>query len=138
MEEQERLLRKFCEDNNYTIFKVYSDRGISGKSIKGRPALKEMLKDSEEKKFDIVITWKINRIARNTLELLQIVDLLEKNGIAFKSYFENFETETPMGKFSLQMMGVVGELERGTIAQNVKMGMLGRAREGCWSGNILL
>ncbi len=97
-----------------------------------------MLKDSEEKKFDIVITWKINRIARNTLELLQIVDLLEKNGIAFKSYFENFETETPMGKFSLQMMGVVGELERGTIAQNVKMGMLGRAREGCWSGNILL
>jgi len=137
IEEQERLLRKFCEDNNYTIFKVYSDRGISGKSIKARPAMKEMLKDSEEKKFDIVITWKINRIARNTLELLQIVDLLEKNAIAFKSHSENFETETPMGKFSLQMMGAVGELERGTIAQNVKMGMMARAREGRWNGGIV-
>lgn len=98
---------------------------------------KEMLKDSEEKKFDIVITWKINRIARNTLELLQIVDLLEKNAIEFKSYSESFETETPMGKFSLQMLGAVGELERGTIAQNVKMGMMARAREGRWNGGIV-
>ncbi|MGG7196041.1 recombinase family protein [Clostridium butyricum] len=138
IEEQERLLRKFCEDNDYTIFKVYSDKGISGKSIKARPAMKEMLKDADDKKFDMVITWKINRIARNMLNLLQIVDLLEKNNISFKSYSENFETETPMGKFSLQMMGAVGELERGTIAQNVKMGMLARAREGRWNGNILL
>jgi len=63
--------------------------------------------------------WKSNRIARNMLKLLQIVDLLEKNNISFKWYAENFETETTMGKFSLQMMGAVGELERGTIAQNV-------------------
>ncbi|WP_160689943.1 recombinase family protein [Clostridium sp. C2-6-12] len=138
LEEQERLLKKFCEDHDYTIFKVYSDRGISGKSIDARPAMKEMLKEADEKKFDMVITWKINRIARNMLNLLQIVDLLEKNNISFKSYSENFETETPMGKFSLQMMGAVGELERGTIAQNVKMGMLARAREGRWNGNILL
>lgn len=138
IEEQERLLRKFCEDNDYTIFKVYSDKGISGKSIKARPEMKEMLKDADDKKFDMVITWKINRIARNMLNLLQIVDILEKNNISFKSYSENFETETPMGKFSLQMMGAVGELERGTIAQNVKMGMMARAREGRWNGNIVI
>lgn len=138
IEEQERLLIKYCEDNGYSVFKVYSDRGISGKSIKARPAMKEMLRDADDKKFNMVITWKINRIARNTLELLQIVDLLEKNNIAFKSYSENFETETPMGKFSLQMMGAVGELERGTIAQNVKMGMLARAREGRWNGNVVI
>lgn len=138
IEEQERLLKKYCEDNSYTIFKVYSDRGISGKSIKARPAMKEMLMDADEKKFNMVITWKINRVARNMLNLLQIVDLLEKNNISFKSYSENFETETPMGKFSLQMMGAVGELERGTIAQNVKMGMMARAREGRWNGNVVL
>ena len=138
IEEQERLLIKYCEDNGYSVFKVYSDRGISGKSIKARPAMKEMLRDADDKKFDIVITWKINRIARNTLELLQIVDLLEKNNIVFESYSERFETETLMGKFSLQMMGAVGELERGTIAQNVKMGMLARAREGRWNGNVVI
>ncbi|AVK48998.1 resolvase [Clostridium sp. MF28] len=138
IDEQERLLSKYCEDNDYTIFKVYSDKGISGKSIKARPAMREMLKDADDKKFDMVITWKINRIARNMLDLLKIIDLLEKNDICFKSYSENFETETPMGKFSLQMMGAVGELERGTIAQNVKMGMMARAREGRWNGGIVL
>jgi Site-specific recombinases, DNA invertase Pin homologs len=136
-EEQEKIGVKYCADNGYEIYKIYSDKGISGKSINARPAMKEMLKDAEEKKFDMVITWKINRIARNMLDLLKIVDLLEKNNIYFKSYSENFETETPMGKFSLQMMGAVGELERGTIAQNVKMGMMARAREGRWNGGIV-
>ena len=137
LEEQDRIGIKYCSDNGYEVFKIYSDKGISGKSISGRPAMKEMLKDAEEKKFDMVITWKINRVARNMLDLLKIVDLLDKNDIAFKSYSENFETETPMGKFSLQMMGAVGELERGTIAQNVKMGMMARAREGRWNGGIV-
>lgn len=137
IDEQERLLMEYCIKNNYEVYKCYSDRGISGKSIEKRPAMKELLRDAEARKFDMVIAWKINRIARKMLDLLKIVDLLDHNGIAFKSYSESFETETPMGKFSLQMMGAVGELERGTIAQNVKFGMLARAREGRWNGNVV-
>lgn len=138
IEAQETLGKQFCEFNSHVVYKVYSDKGISGKSIKARPAMKEMLKDASDKKFDMVITWKINRIARNTLELLQIVDLLENNNIVFKSYTENFETETPSGKFALQMLGAVGELERGQIAQNVKLGCMSRAKEGRWGGNVVL
>ena len=114
----------------YEIYKCYSDRGISGKNIKNRPALKELLKDADEGKFEIVITWKINRIRRKYSNVLEIVDMLDKIGIAFRSYSEQFETEHPMGKFSLHMMGSIGEFERGTIAQNVKMGMCARARDG--------
>ena len=136
--EQERLLTKYCEKHGYTIYKCYSDRGISGKSISARPALKEMLKDAEEKKFDLVLVWKINRLARNILDLLKMVDVLEKKGIAFRSYSESFETETPNGKLQLHMMAAVGEFERGTIAQNVKMGMLARATEGRWCGGQVL
>lgn len=138
IEAQETLGKQFCEFNGHIVYKVYSDKGISGKSIEARSAMKEMLKDAKDKKFDMVITWKINRIARNTLELLQIVDLLEKNNIVFKSYTENFETETPSGKFALQMLGAVGELERGQIAQNVKLGCMSRAKEGRWNGNVVL
>lgn len=138
IEEQERVQVEYCKFNGYEVYKVYSDRGISGKSIEKRPAMKELLRDAEDKKFDMVIAWKINRIARKMLDLLKIVDLLDHNGIAFKSYSESFETETPMGKFSLQMMGAVGELERGTIAQNVKFGMIARAREGRWNGNVII
>lgn len=138
IDEQERLLTEWANKNNYEIYKCYSDRGISGKNIKNRHALRELLKDAEEKRFSTVITWKINRVARNMLNLLEIIDILDKKGIAFRSYSEQFETETPMGKFSLHMMGAVGELERGTIAQNVKLGMCAKSKAGEWCGGQVL
>jgi site-specific DNA recombinase len=136
--EQERLLIEWCEKNNYAVFKCYSDRGISGKDIKNRPALKELLSDAEDKKFDMVISWKINRISRRLADVLKIVDLLERNRITFKSHSEPFETDTPAGKMQFQMMALIGEFERGTIAQNVKMGMCAKARMGEWCGGIVL
>ena len=52
IDEQNRLLSEYCDKQGWGIYKVYSDRGISGKDIKHRPELKQMLKDSEDKKFD--------------------------------------------------------------------------------------
>ena len=138
IDEQERLLRSWAEKNNYEVYKCYSDRGISGKDIKNRPALKELLKDAEEKKFDMVISWKINRISRKLADVLKIVDILEKNDITFKSYSEPFETDTPAGKMQFQMMALIGEFERGTIAKNVKMGMCAKAKSGEWCGGRVL
>lgn len=138
IDEQERLLRSWAEKNNYEVYKCYSDRGISGKDIKNRPALKELLKDAEEKKFDMVISWKINRISRKLADVLKIVDILEKNDMTFKSYSEPFETDTPAGKMQFQMMALIGEFERGTIAQNVKMGMCAKAKAGEWCGGRVL
>ena len=138
IDEQERLLRSWAEKNNYEVYKCYSDRGISGKEIKNRQALKELLKHAEEKKFDMVISWKINRISRKLADVLKIVDILEKNDITFKSYSEPFETDTPAGKMQFQMMALIGEFERGTIAQNVKMGMCAKAKSGEWCGGRVL
>ncbi len=138
IDEQERLLKEYCDKHNLEVYKTYSDRGISGKDIKHRPELKQMLKDSEENKFDMVLVWKINRLSRKLADVLKMVELFEKNNVTFKSYSEPFETNTPAGKMQFQMMALIGEFERGTIAQNVKMGMLARAREGKWCGNRVL
>jgi site-specific DNA recombinase len=138
IDEQERLLIEYCDKMGYEVYKCYSDRGISGKNIKNRPALKELLRDAEDRKFDLAIFWKINRISRKLADVLKIVDILEKNSITFKSFSEPFETDTPAGKMQFQMMASIGEFERGTIAQNVKMGCLARARDGRWGGNRVL
>lgn len=136
--EQKKLLTYECEKNGNIVYKIYSDEGISGKSIKARPALKELLNDANEGKFDSVIVWKINRIGRNLKDVLNMVDLFDRNNITFKSATEPFDTTTPGGKMQFQMMALIGEFERGTIAQNVKMGMMARAREGRWNGNVVL
>lgn len=131
-------LRNYSALYNKQIIGEYVDRGVSGKSTKGRYELQRLLKDAEDGEFDEVIVWKINRMARKNIDLLQIVDLLDKNNIAFRSFSENFETETPMGRFALQMMGAVGELERNTIVDNVKMGHKQRAKTGSHNGKVPL
>ena len=136
--EQKKLLTYECEKNGNTVYKIYSDEGISGKSIKARPALKELLNDANEGKFDSVMVWKINRIGRNLKDVLDMVDLFDRNNITFKSATEPFDTTTPGGRMHFQMVALIGEFERGTIAQNVKMGMMARAREGRWNGNVVI
>ncbi len=138
LDEQERLLREASVTLGYEVVDIYCDRGISGKNIKGRPEMKRMLKEAQEGKFDVVLCWKVNRLTRNLLDLLEMANLLEKYNVGIKSYSEPFETETPQGKLLFQMMAAVGEFERGTISQNVKMGLLARAREGKWNGGKVL
>ena len=138
VDEQRRRCIEYCEKEGHEVFKVYEDRGISGKNISGRPGLKDLLKDANDKKFDLVVVWKLNRISRRLIDILNIVDTLDKNSIAFRSLTESFETETPAGKLQLNIMGAIGEFERGTIAENVKMGMIARAREGKWNGGKVL
>ncbi|MCT1398093.1 recombinase family protein [Paenibacillus sp. p3-SID867] len=131
-------LRKYCELYSWVIVGEYVDRGVSGKSIEGRYELQRLLRDAQDRKFDEVFVWKFNRMARKNIDLLHIVDLLEKNNVAFRSFSENFDTSTSMGKFALQMMGAVGELERNTIVDNVKMGHKQRARTGKHNGKVPL
>ena len=118
---QLETLRNYCNMQGKVIVKEYADRGVSGKSIKGR--YEQQLLDAKEKMFDEVLVWKISRMARNVLDLLQMTKELERYQVSFRSFSENLETQTPTGRFSLQMMGAVGELERNTIVDNVKMGM---------------
>ncbi len=129
-------LRKYCDVYKWEIVGEYVDRGVSGKSIEGRYELQRLLRDAQDRKFDEVLVWKFNRMARKNIDLLHIVDLLEKNNVAFRSLSENFDTTTSMGKFALQMMGAVGELERNTIVDNVKMGHKQRARTGKHNGKV--
>ena len=138
IDEQNIKIREYCEREGHEIYNLYEDRGISGKNITNRPGIKQLLQDATENKFDLVIVWKLNRISRKLLDILNIVELLNKHNIAFRSLTENFETETPSGKLQLNIMGAIGEFERETIAENVKMGLLARAKEGRWNGGVVL
>lgn len=134
--EQERLLLEYCEKQGYKVYKTYCDAGISGKDIKHRPAMLQLLEDAKEKRYNMLISWKINRISRKLGDAIKIIEILEKNGITYRSYSEPFETTTPAGRMQFQMMALVGEFERNAIAENVKMGMCAKARNGEWCGGI--
>lgn len=132
------ILRQYCQQSGKVVAGEYVDKGVSGKEMTKRHELKRMLRDAEKREFDEVVCWKINRLSRKTRDLLEIVETLNRKNVCFRSYSEKFETETPMGRFALQMMGAVGELERNTIVENVKMGLKQRAKMGLHNGGSCL
>lgn len=131
-------LKQYCKLYNKTVIKEYIDAGVSGKEMTKRKQLQELMLDVEKGIFDEVLVWKINRMSRKTKDLLEIVEHLNKHNVYFRSISENFDTSNPMGKFALQMMGAVGELERNTIVENVKMGLKQRAKMGYHNGGSCL
>lgn len=138
IDEQEKLLTAYCAQNQIGIYKVYSDKGISGKTMKQRPGVTALMVDAELKKFDMVLVWKLSRISRSQKDTLNIIEKLNYNNVEFKSLTENLETLTAMGKLHFSIMSGFAEFERNQIAENVKMGMKARAREGKWNGGHIL
>ncbi|WP_335871877.1 recombinase family protein [Bacillus sp. 2205SS5-2] len=134
---QLQTLRQYASLYGWEIADEYVDEGISGKSIKGRPAMQRLVSDVDKGKFQAVLVWKISRLSRNMLDTLVLLDQFEENDVQFISYSENFDTGSPIGRLVVQLMASIAEMERNTLSENVKLGMTQRAREGSWNGGLI-
>ncbi|MBF7025358.1 cassette chromosome recombinase CcrB [Staphylococcus kloosii] len=137
IEGQITQIEQFCQFNGYDLVDIYADRGISGKSM-NRPALQRMLQDAKNGKLDCVIVYKINRLARNTSDLLTIVEELHRQNVEFFSLSERMEVKNSTGKLLLNILASFSEFERNTILENIYTGQHQRALEGYYQGNLPL
>ena len=112
------------------VDEVYIDR-LSGKNT-DRPELKKMM--DYVRKGDTVIVESISRFARNTRDLLDLVEKLSEKGVEFVSKKEAIDTTTPTGKFMLTVFGAVAELEREYILQRQQEGIAIAKAEGKYRG----
>lgn len=110
---QELLMKELGVD------KVYLEK-VSGKNT-NRPELKAMLEFVRE--GDTVVVESISRFARNTKDLLELIELLQEKKVEFISQKEAIDTTTPTGKFMLTIFGAVSELERSYILQRQREGI---------------
>jgi site-specific DNA recombinase len=134
---QLQTLRQYTSLYGWNIAEEYVDEGISGKDIKGRPAMQRLIADVDKDKFQAVLVWKISRLSRNMLDTLVLLDKFEEYDVKFISYSENFDTSSPIGKLVVQLMASIAEMERNTLSENVKLGMTQRAKEGSWNGGVV-
>ncbi len=93
---------------------------MSGKT-KDRPQLQKML--SYIRKGDVVVVESISRLARNTRDLLEIVEQIKSKGADFVSLKETIDTNTPTGQFMLTVFGAIAQLERDYICQRQEEGI---------------
>jgi DNA invertase Pin-like site-specific DNA recombinase len=122
-------LRQFAKQRGYEIVQEYVDHGVSGTKVR-RPALDQLLKDANRHRFDAVLVWSSDRLARSTKHFLQVLDELSELGIQFLSQREAIDTEGPLGRAIVVIISAIAELERSLIVERVRAGMRRAKLEG--------
>ncbi|MBV4417628.1 recombinase family protein [Clostridium tyrobutyricum] len=125
--------RYFQRENQECKFEVFQDEGFSGSNI-NRPSFQRMLELAKIKQFNIIAVYKIDRIARNIVDFVNVYDDLDKLGIRLISITEGFDPSTPVGKMMMMILASFAEMERMNIAQRVRDNMKELAKMGHWSG----
>ena len=121
-------LRGLAAQRGFQIVEEYTDR-ISGAKTK-RPGLDQLLFDARRGKFDVVLVWACDRIARSTRHFLEVLDELNHLKVEFVSFRENIDTGGPLGRAIIVIIGAIAELERNLIIERVRAGMRRARLEG--------
>lgn len=133
IENQIELCRDYGSRLGVTEYIIYEDEGFSGGNT-NRPRFQQLLKDAKDKKFNVLICYRLDRISRNVADFSSTLEMLQNNNIDFVSIKEQFDTSTPMGRAMVYISSVFAQLERETIAERVRDNMLQLAKTGRWLG----
>jgi DNA invertase Pin-like site-specific DNA recombinase len=128
LESQLYDLRQPAEQRGYQIVHEYTDK-ISGAKAR-RPGLDEMMRDAGRGRFDVLLVWAFDRLARSVRHFLEVLDELQHSNIEFISFRENVDTGGPLGRAMIVIIGAIAELERNLIRERVRAGMRRARLEG--------
>lgn len=128
--------RAYAERNGIQIVEVYADRHISGKSIVGRNEFQRMLHDAEQRRFECVIVWKINRFGRDRQDIAISKRQLKKAGVRLL-YAEETVPDSPEGIILKSVLEGLAEYYSADLRQKIVRGMRETAKKGLYCGQPL-
>ena len=118
LDAQTEHLTNYCKANGYTIFKIYADRGKSGKNT-NRPELQQMLSDMREGKFKKILVMKLDRISRSVMDLENLINEMKACNCDFESATEKLDTDSAMGMMFIRLLGIFAAFERDRKSERV-------------------
>jgi site-specific DNA recombinase len=132
LDAQESSLIDFCKFKEWEVYKVYRDTK-SGKSLK-REKIQELLNDAEDRKFDIVVATKLDRISRDLRDFLEFDTRLTALKIDIVITTQQIDTTSEMGKMQRNLMLVFADFERKMIGERTREKLYLQAQKGYWGG----
>jgi site-specific DNA recombinase len=137
IELQREFLEQYRELYGLEIAGVYADDGLSGTvALHERPEGRRLLSDAREGRFGAVLVYRLDRLGRSLLVIVEAHDRLQEAGVALRSATEPIDTSTPSGRLIFQMLASFAEFERGTIRERTQAGLHRALRNGKHSGRI--
>ncbi len=127
---QRAKIQAYCNLHDLDLVDMVEDAGISGKSIQKRPGIQAVMKMVAQKRVDAVVIYKLDRMARNTIEALMMVEEMEKAGVALHSITESLDTKSAIGRFVVRIMAALAEMERDLIAERTRDALAGKKANG--------
>ena len=111
----------------------YDDGGYSGANME-RPALQRLLENIDAKRVDTIVVYKIDRLTRSLLDFAKIVEVLDARGVSFVSITQQFNTTTPMGRLTLNILLSFAQFEREVTGERIRDKIAASKRKGMWMG----
>ena len=106
--------------------KVFVETGSGTRT--DRPELAKVLEQA--RKDDVLVVWRLDRLARSLRHLIDIADDLNRRGVALKSITESIDTTTPSGRFMFNILGALSSMEREIIVERTRAGLIAAAARG--------
>lgn len=122
IDSQLRMIKEYCEKNEYDIVDVYNDAGHSGKDLM-RPEMQRLLKDIKSKKIDKLISIKVDRLTRNNYDGFWLLNYCEEHDVKIELILEPYDVSTANGEMIFGMNLVFGQRERKEIGARTKRAM---------------
>lgn len=135
IEDQKEKIELYCKLHNIELVNEYVDEGWSAKSTQ-RPSYTEMMNFISDKKneIDAIIVYKSDRVHRSLVNLLLMIEELQKINVNFISLTEQFDTSSAQGMLFLQMLGSFSEFERKLISERTHGGRVAKGRKQLYPG----
>ncbi|MFB5284675.1 recombinase family protein [Peribacillus sp. Hz7] len=132
LDEQQERLTAYCRAMGWSESPLlFIDDGYSAKDLE-RPQLKRLLEAMDNGKISKILVTKLDRLSRRLLHLLELIESFHQKNVSFISISEAFDTNTPAGRLTLQVLGAVAEFERERVRERVFENMYHAASHGKW------
>ncbi len=128
--QQRYYTERINREPDWTLVKIFADKGITGTSVKNRDEFHKMIRLCKRGKVDMIICKSISRFARNTLDCLKYTRMLKKIGVDVYFEEQNLHSTQPGAEFYITIYGSIAQTESENISANVKWGKAQSAKEG--------
>lgn len=112
---------------------AFDDGGYSGGSIE-RPGLAALIDAIKERKVDVVVVYKVDRLTRSLADFAKLVELFDEHGVSFVSVTQQFNTTTSMGRLTLNVLLSFAQFEREVTAERIRDKVSASKKKGIWMG----
>lgn len=135
MDNQESKVRAYADLHNIDLVDVIRDEGVSGKSLE-RLGFERLQSILDAGKAQAVIVYKLDRLSRKTIDILNTLEAWENQGIIFHSITDNIDTKTAAGKFLLTILSALAQMERDLIAERTIDALSYKKNNREWLGRV--